>query len=122
MAPRWALHGLHEATSGVSSPTMSKGKRWSASVAGAFLHQWHRGLPSSSSALRLLYSGLLVRLGIVCCGFLASALAALRLLSLTTYSFGFVFPTVQALSALVAGHIVEVDTIRIYDVWTLHSG
>ena len=40
----------------------------------------------------------------------------------TTKAFGFVFPTVQALSALVAGHIVEVDTIRIYDVWTLHSG
>ena len=84
MAPLCALHGLQLATMGVSSPTRSCGITWSASVAGAFLHQWHNGLPSSTSALRLLYSGLLVLLGIVCCGFLASALAALRLLSVTT--------------------------------------
>jgi hypothetical protein len=49
IAPRFALHGLHELTrfSGESSPPSSTGTRWSASVAG-LPHQWHWGLVSSS--------------------------------------------------------------------------
>jgi len=49
IAPRFALHGLHELTrfSGESSPPSSTETRWSASVAG-LPHQWHWGLVSSS--------------------------------------------------------------------------
>ena len=57
-APRLELHGLQAGTNSVSSPTRSYGIRWSASVAGALLHQWHSGLSCSSSARLRLNSGL----------------------------------------------------------------
>ena len=88
LAPRAALHGLHEGTNSVSSPTRSNGTTWSASVAGRRLHQWHIGFSRSSSARRLRYAAFAVRLGMgVHCGGTtpappASALANARLLSL----------------------------------------
>jgi hypothetical protein len=57
-APRLELQGLQAGTMpSAQLPPLSTSYRWSAVVAGAFLHQWHTGLPSSSWRLALRYSG-----------------------------------------------------------------
>ncbi len=59
----------------VCVPPLSTSCRWSASVAGLRLHQWHMGLPSSSSALARLYSALSYSLTLCSLVFVANALA-----------------------------------------------
>lgn len=61
--PRLLLHGWQAGTIVVWSPPRSISMRWSAVVAGAVPHQWHRGLLASSALRALRYSASFV----VCC-------------------------------------------------------